>query len=134
MWLLLIPTILIFLSNTLAEYSDSLTICLRMKLTHFPNFVITLENKKEGVDFLQVGVRDDGTLGIRLWVLPSSTTPLAIYLMSNHEASNVIPVHLYPRQWHHFCMHLLISSKQLMAVLVRISADAKSYILGDKEF
>ena len=101
-----------------------------MKFTNFPNFDIALENKKEGADFLQVAVRDDGTLGIRLWILPSST-PLAIYLRSNHEASNVVPVHLYPRQWHHLCMQVLISSKQLMTVLVRITADTKSYILGE---
>ena len=120
MRLLLIPTILIFISNIQAEYSDSVTICLRMKLTHFPNFAITLENGEDGVDFLQVVVREDGMLGIRLWIVPSSPA-IAIYLMSDKEASEVIPVHLYPRQWHHLCLQLKISSKHLMAFLVRIS-------------
>ena len=129
MRLLLIPTILIFISNIQAEYSDSLTTCLRMKFTNFPNFGITLENS-EGVDFLQVGVRDDGMLGVRLWIVPSSP-PISIYLMSNDEENKVTPVHLYPRQWHHLCMQVVISSKQLMTVLVRISADTISYILGE---
>ena len=69
---------------------------------------------------MQVGVRDDGRLGIRLWIGPSSQ-PIAIYLRGSDEASKPIPVHLYPRQWHHLCMHLRISSKEMMAVLVRIS-------------
>ena len=65
-----------------------------------------------GVNFLQLWVRDEGMLAIRLW------KSYIFYLKRDHGASNVIPNLIYPQQWHHLCLQVFVSSKTVMGVLV----------------